>query len=435
MAQKKQQSDIAEQRGFHSLDRRPRSRGDGGQLGKAPKSSAPPKVKKTKEKLPKQIGKKTKPESPAKKKKVKPQRHLTRAEKSRRDILYDTKSFDIVVPESEERESKKKKRKRVHPIAIVVVSLAVLFVAALAGVFLIFKVDTIDVTGESIYTKEEILEATGFEIGDNLFFLPIEDVEKSIPVTLPYIEDISITRELPHKVILSISAVTPGGVLQYGSQFVLIDGNCKIIDIKDEQLAGFMEIRGVEIEEPKIGEEVKVIDAAKNDSLYSIIKQLAASGSLAETSSLSLNDLSKIELIYQNRVKIRVGSVSDLSYKVKYGMDIVTDPVKINSDAHGILDVTLSAGKRTAYYKAEQNLNAVQQKPAEGTDDQNPEAEIQTAVFAENIGRGSDIPDKPYTGSLSSSEEDETVQDDGESYDEDINYDEDYDSDEYIDEA
>ena len=425
MVQKKQQPDISDSRGFHSLDRRPRSSGAAGQGRK--QRPDPGKAKKTGDNQLKPAGKKKKNEAAAGKKRAKPQRHLTRAEKSRRDILYDTKSFDIVAPESVKQESqRKKRRKRVHPISVIVVSLGVLFIAALAGIFLIFKVDAIDITGESIYTKEEILAATGFEPGDNLFFLPIAEVEKTLPGALPYIESVTITRELPHKVILDISAVTPGGVLQYGSQYVLIDSQGKVIAVRDDQMLGVMEIRGVEIEEPAIGDPVKVTDTAKNDVLRNILKQLEASGALSETTSLNISDLLKMELTYQNRIKIRLGSVSELPYKIRYSMSIVMDPQKTDVNERGTFDVTLSAGNRTAYYKVEQKLNNAQQGSAESTGG-DEESSVQAAPFTVNIGRGSDIPDKPYTGNSGEGSADENSESE--------EYEEDYGSDEYTDET
>ena len=71
---------------------------------------------------------------------------------------------------------KKKKRNALFaPLSFLLVCVALVFAM---GVF--FRVQTIEVIGAEGYTAEEIIEASGIDIGDNLFFINRASVSSRI---------------------------------------------------------------------------------------------------------------------------------------------------------------------------------------------------------------------------------------------------------------
>ena len=69
--------------------------------------------------------------------------------------------------------------------------------AVVMALTLFFRVDTIEVTGTERYTEKDVIEASGIQLGDNLFLLNKYEAARSIAEQLPYIdiEDIRIRRE------------------------------------------------------------------------------------------------------------------------------------------------------------------------------------------------------------------------------------------------
>ncbi len=82
--------------------------------------------------------------------------------------------------------------------------MAAIVAAVIFGVSIFFKVNTVEVQGNAIYSAEEIRSASGIQKGDNLFTLNKEAAAGSIKASLPYVETVSIIRFLPDKIVIEV---------------------------------------------------------------------------------------------------------------------------------------------------------------------------------------------------------------------------------------
>ena len=82
--------------------------------------------------------------------------------------------------------------------------MAAIVAAVIFGVAIFFKVNTVEVQGNTIYSAEEIRSASGIQKGDNLFTLNKEADAGSIKASLPYVETVSIIRFLPDKIVIEV---------------------------------------------------------------------------------------------------------------------------------------------------------------------------------------------------------------------------------------
>lgn len=82
--------------------------------------------------------------------------------------------------------------------------MAAIVAAVIFGVAIFFKVNTVEVQGNTIYSAEEIRSASGIQKGDNLFTLNKEAAAGSIKASLPYVETVSIIRFLPDKIVIDV---------------------------------------------------------------------------------------------------------------------------------------------------------------------------------------------------------------------------------------
>ena len=82
--------------------------------------------------------------------------------------------------------------------------MAAIVAAVIFGVAIFFKVNTVEVQGNAIYSAEEIRSASGIQNGDNLFTLNKEAAAGSIKASLPYVETVSIIRFLPDKIVIEV---------------------------------------------------------------------------------------------------------------------------------------------------------------------------------------------------------------------------------------
>ena len=79
----------------------------------------------------------------------------------------------------------------------VTIAAAFLVIAVILAMALFFKISDITVEGASRYTGGQIVEASGIELDDSIFFVSTGSAEIHIKDALPYIDSVSVTRDLP----------------------------------------------------------------------------------------------------------------------------------------------------------------------------------------------------------------------------------------------
>ena len=72
------------------------------------------------------------------------------------------------------------------------------------GATVFFQVETVAVTGNSRYSQEEIIKATGIQTGDNLFRMNKYQIAHQVLQGLPYVEELTIRRALPSTIVLTV---------------------------------------------------------------------------------------------------------------------------------------------------------------------------------------------------------------------------------------
>ena len=120
-------------------------------------------------------------------------------------------------PASKHGEYRKPSRRRKTGVSalltFLVVIMAVIFVMSV-----FFRVTDIQVEGNEHYTDEEIIKAVVIEKGDNLFFFDRIAATSRVFAKLPYIEEVSVERQLPNKVIISVQECKALAYLQVGDE-------------------------------------------------------------------------------------------------------------------------------------------------------------------------------------------------------------------------
>ena len=131
------------------------------------------------------------------------------------------------MPESPRKRPRRKKKGRgalFAPIAFIVTCAALVFAMSV-----FFRVSRITVTGNSLYTQEEITNAAGIEKGDNLFFINRFTAISRIRARLPYIESVSIERALPNRVTIEVSESKAIAYVTAETGCWIVDRGCKLL--------------------------------------------------------------------------------------------------------------------------------------------------------------------------------------------------------------
>ncbi|NLB30007.1 MAG: FtsQ-type POTRA domain-containing protein, partial [Clostridiales bacterium] len=104
------------------------------------------------------------------------------------------------------------------PVAAFLVLFIIIF-----GVSVFFRVTGIEVTGSARYTADEIIAASGVELGDNLFLLNSDAAARKITAAMPYISDFRIDRKIPGTAVLAVTESAPFAAVQSGGDYWKVD--------------------------------------------------------------------------------------------------------------------------------------------------------------------------------------------------------------------
>ena len=91
----------------------------------------------------------------------------------------------------------RKRRRGGFSLLYKLLTFLVICAAIAVALTLFFKVERIDVIGAERYTQQKIIDASGIQIEDNMFFMNKYEVSDQITSALPYIETVQIRRALP----------------------------------------------------------------------------------------------------------------------------------------------------------------------------------------------------------------------------------------------
>ena len=176
------------------------------------------------------------------------------------------------------RHSNRRRRRGNFGFLYKLLSVLVICAAVVMALTLFFRVDTIEVTGTKRYTEKDVIEASGIQLGDNLFLLNKYEAARSIAEQLPYIdiEDIRIRRELPDTLLIDVAECgTPLAVIQDGSAWLLSPKGKIVEQLPASQAGDYAVIDGCELLAPSVGTDIALSTEFANQQT-SLLALLAA---------------------------------------------------------------------------------------------------------------------------------------------------------------
>ena len=256
----------------------------------------------------------------------------------------------------------------------VVLSLTVLFKVE---IFRIENMDESTPANTGIYTEDAILGALGVPVGENMFQFSAAQKEKSMVVSLPYLERVEIRRRLPSTLVIRVEPAVETWCAQSDSGWLALSDGLKIMAIGETQPEGLPALLGLDIEAPVAGYYLKLATpnatatpAPAASGVSSSQTSSTASTSSSSTgeenghdpledvnrllellwtyelkddcTSIQFGEANELYFIYQNRAKVLLGTFNNLDYKLKFAAYLLhnEDGKGIGDTEQGTLDVS-----------------------------------------------------------------------------------------------
>ena len=203
--------------------------------------------------------------------------------------------------------------------------------------------------GNSVYSADQIIEASQIQQGDNLLTVNKALAVGNIKAALPYVEDVSIARSLPDGIIIQVrESVISFAVMTDTNACWLIGPGGKALERIDASLQEqYPQIIGVTLNNPTAGQTVTAVNQSALDAVLSLFSELDGTGILEHTASVNVEKEYDMVLQYDDRYEIDLGSTDRLDYKVQYLQAILKE---LSDFQAGTIDLTLSEANRAKFH-------------------------------------------------------------------------------------
>jgi len=257
-----------------------------------------------------------------------------------------------LTPEERAARVKKLKRKRRVRLAIVITAFLLLMTLIISPIVLFFvlRVKNFALEGISPYHGYQIIEASGVTEGKSLIFLNVDKVKETIEKSLPYTDNVEVTRKFPDTLIIRYGETTKAFAFQIsGGSYVLTDSNLKVLEQASEVPEGLTLIKGASPSKYTTGEIMSFAatedgEEETTDRTFSLVLEITKAVAENEMMDVNLIDVSSVNdiyLIYQERLVLRLGESSDLSSKLSLGQRVILDEDKIDPIQSATINLTI----------------------------------------------------------------------------------------------
>ena len=244
------------------------------------------------------------------------------------------------------------------------VFLAVLVLTIATVVFLFFansyffKVKNIQISENDIYSYDDILNASGISMGEELYGIDIKKAENQIKETLAYTKSVNITQIPPSTLNIEVKIEKGFFGMMIGGDCYVISENFKVIDkIKTpaNQTAlpeGLITVETSEIKKCYLGENMEFSDEDIYDFLKDIIELFAQndSGRLSAIKNIDINNKFKVTMNYEDRFLVKFGIFENITPKILNVFEVIDE---LSDDDEGIIDIT---DGKTVSFKYVENI-------------------------------------------------------------------------------
>lgn len=162
------------------------------------------------------------------------------------------------------------RKKKINLKWILAATAGILLLTALLLAAGIFHVDQVEVTGNSYYTEEEIIELVIGDHRNSLYLMFLYDYEDEIP----FIDSVEVSVVSPDHVKIRVYEKEMIGYVEYMGAYLYFDKDGTVVESSNEILEGIPCIHGLKFSTLTLYEQLEVTNAEVFDILLSVTKMM-----------------------------------------------------------------------------------------------------------------------------------------------------------------
>lgn len=229
---------------------------------------------------------------------------------------------------------------------------AVLIIGVILSLTVLFKTEKIEVVGDKYYDEKQIIAFSGVEYQENIFMGAMYNTSDKIVKNLSYIENASVSFNIPDTITITVVDATPSYVIPNGNGYLLVSSKGRILEEISENKDKLPELTCGDIKTTEVGQYVSFSDANVPDILEDVSQSLI-NNKVKNITGFDVTDTANIKLVYDGRIDINIGLPDDIDYKIRTAMTIINEKLDPNNTGlvAGTLDVSACGTSKISHYK------------------------------------------------------------------------------------
>jgi hypothetical protein len=256
---------------------------------------------------------------------------------------------------------KRRRKKKSGLKKALVALLALVIIAGFIFIFAneyFFRIENISVSENSMYSREDIIRASGIEAGAELFGFDMQAARNNIKKELAYAESVSITRRLPSTVRIDIKTEEPVFGFTLGRDYYIVTGTFRVaekININEPEAIESRRVINIVtdyITKCFVGEKIEFSDDDIPEFLKELLRLIRSEEAAGIISSVNIRDKFNVVMNYSGEYLVRFGVFENARSKAAGSFDVIKQLRE--QSLTGIID--MSDGQR-ASFMPEENIS------------------------------------------------------------------------------
>ena len=184
------------------------------------------------------------------------------------------------------------------------------------------------VTGNVIYSAQDILGVAPVQPGDNLFLINKRAIEEEILKNYSFVDTVDINRRFPDTLEINIRESQLLAYVEYEGAYYVINRRCEILSKSDAMgVSGYIRISGVDPLAPRIGEQLALGEAedGKEDYLAELMELILENELYSQVQWIDASNVSALKFNYGSSMTVNMGGNEELERKFNMLESMIAD--------------------------------------------------------------------------------------------------------------
>ena len=210
----------------------------------------------------------------------------------------DKLTKEVIGMARERKHPPRKRRRGRFRLFYQLLSLVAVAAAMVTACVIFFRVNQVEVQGNSHYDAQTIIDASGIQVGDNLVTMWEPDINDRICQKLPYVERVVLHRVLPDRVNLLVVERTAAATVEGGGSQWLLSADGYLLETTQEPQG--VQITGIQAVNPQAGAplEVEENSQSKAQVIPKLMSALEQAGKLSQCTQIDCSAAASLKVSY-----------------------------------------------------------------------------------------------------------------------------------------